>query len=154
MRPIKIAPDDALHDQMVRSRRRTPARAEIDLPFRRNEKVHDRERLLLLMVYGDKISELAIVRVIFHTEVEILRRGVRERRGRSERHATGRDVTIVNLLLLGRRIGWWKDYGNLPDYRPAHPPITTPDCLIHERHDLPRPGRIRKCGPRISQFGR
>ena len=55
---------------MVGRRGGAPTCAEVDFPLGRDEEIHDREDLLLLVVEIDKVPEFTPVAVILNAKVE------------------------------------------------------------------------------------
>lgn len=137
---------------MVSASGGAPARADINFPLGRDEEIHDGEDLLLLIVEGDEIAELAVVSVVLDAEIVIFRGLVSERGGRAEREAARRDVAVISLLLDGREIGGRGNNVNVIDQGGVHGPIPTADGLVDDRHDLPGPGGIGVCRASVAEF--
>jgi hypothetical protein len=152
MRPVKVASQDAFYDEMVGSRGSAPADTRIDFPLGIDEEIGDREDLLLLIVEGDKIPPLAVVRIILNAEIEIFGGRVSNGGRGAEGHAFGSDVGEIVLALRRREVGRWRDDVNVPDHGAVDGPIPAADGLVDDRHELPGPSGIGKGGSGVAEF--
>src|SRR5665213_3615176 len=125
--PVPAIADDALDDEVVRSRRRAEADAEVDLPFGRDVQVGDGEDLLLLVMQAGGRGKAAVVGVVLEAGVHLL-------------------CEVVAHLGAGREVQAIVYTGAVPGAfeRGIDGKIPTANCLVDDGADLPRPcvGRV------------